>query len=281
MFHKVHQSSNEESSDDKSKYYYSPKDNISPNCVSNLGTMDQKYEEDEIVRSMVHQSSNEESSDDESKYHTYYSPKDNNNSPGCVSNLGTTYSPKDNNSPNYVSNLGTMDQKDEEDEIVINCTKLSIDDIDSDSETSESKIVEINCYRGKCILDISRVHNYLTPTLQKYIIREHNFDFLRDDLNINTRDFSAFITFLCTGYISIRLDILVLVAEKLGGSKKLDNYLKYKLDQNIPKPNCPSDDIQELYNWKIAYATKGYEDYVPTKPIHGNSIQYWFRKRKN
>lgn len=215
----------------------------------------------------VHQSSNEESSDDELKCQTYYG------SMYCSSN--------DSKSFDCVSNLETMDQKDKEDNIVRNCARLSINDNGSDSESSKTEIVVINCYGGKCFLDISRVLKYLTPTLQKYIMSDHNFDFVRDDMNMNVQHFSAFITFLCTGYITVNLDILVCTAEKLGGSKKLDNYLKYKLNQNIPLPNCPSDDIQELYDWKIAHANRGYEDYIPTQPIHSNSIQFWFRKRKN
>jgi hypothetical protein len=137
-------------------------------------------------------------------------------------------------------------------------------------------IVQIHCYDGIYMLDLNRTSKYLTPTLNHLIIEKCDFYFAHN-LNIRYRNLSAIINFLCTGYLCIDLDTLVITIERLGGSQRLDQYLKLH-QQN---PNCPSEDMRQLYQWRIASMDSVFDQYTATQAVHPNSIQFWFRKLKH
>lgn len=141
---------------------------------------------------------------------------------------------------------------------------------------SLNRIVRIVCSDGIHYLDVKRTSAYLTPTLKQFILVKRDYTFVRN-LGVRSRNFGAIINFLCTGYRCIDLDTLVLTMEKLGGSKKLDQYLKSCQSH----PNCPSEDTQQLYQWRIASMDSVFDQYTATQAVRPNSIQFWFRKLKD
>lgn len=141
-----------------------------------------------------------------------------------------------------------------------------------------NSIVRIHCrYDEIYLLDLNRTSKYLTPTLRHLIIVKRDYSFARN-LNIMSQSLSGIINFLCTGYLCIDLDTLVITMEKLGGSQKLDQYL---LKLHPKRPNCPSEDVRQMYQWRIASMDSVFDQYTVTQAIHPNSIQFWFRKLKH
>jgi hypothetical protein len=152
------------------------------------------------------------------------------------------------------------------------------------STNSHSYIYIICQHDEKLIIDKQRVFNQLTPIihdlLQEVSVNTKYVTFAKD-FDITASALNGVITFLCTGYVSIQLDTMVRTIEKLGGSVKLDNYLKLKVQNTLQNPQTPREDHNQLYHWRIEDACADLKNFIPTEAIHSNSVRFWFRKLKS
>lgn len=172
------------------------------------------------------------------------------------------------------------------------------------------------CADDKCyFVDLAVISDACPPILRRFLDMPQSSDFTgrcfkeaaRDEqgrltfakhLGITRSNFQACVTFIKTGYVG-SIDVLVRTMDILGGSDKLDAYITKKQAQNEAleayrlalelseraNPLTPAADIDKLYIWRAHKSINPNpnmqsDEWSVTTKIHGPTLYYWWRKRR-